>query len=114
MTAEVAVLKTDEKAKAILKNVRAYAIEIPIAKNEEGEAKRPDDASLLEPFEELLRTRRIVEPPFDLFSLSVFPEHNSELGQGIETMVVNIDGFGWLLKLIPGLDEGTKGIAESP
>lgn len=52
----------------------------------------------------------IVEPPFDLLGLSMLAEQNSELGQTIEAMEVNVSGYGWRLKrdlhaVDPSLDE---------
>lgn len=40
---------------------------------------------------------RIIRPPFNLFSLTLFPEKNSELGQCIEAMATNVCGFGFKL-----------------
>lgn len=43
----------------------------------------------------------IIEPPFDLLGLSMLLEQNSELGQCIDAMEVNISGYGWRLKRDP-------------
>ncbi len=47
-----------------------------------------------DPFEGMSASGRIIEPPFDMLTLSMLSEHNSELGQCIEAMEVNIEGTG--------------------
>lgn len=42
----------------------------------------------------------LITPPFDLFVLTQLPENSSELGKCIESMEVNIDGFGGRIKSI--------------
>ncbi len=37
----------------------------------------------------------LIAPPFDMLTLSMLPEHSSELGQCVEAMEVNIEAFGW-------------------
>lgn len=37
----------------------------------------------------------LIEPPFELLSLSMLPEHSTALKPLIDAMSVNIDGFGW-------------------
>jgi len=48
-----------------------------------------------DPFEALTSEGRLIEPPFDMLTLAMLPEHSSELGQCIEAMEVNIEGFGY-------------------
>lgn len=73
---------------------------LPISKQVEdktGQSKElPED-----PWDVLAREGDIVEPPFDLLTLSLLPEHSTEMGQCIEAMVSNIDGFGY--RFVPRL-----------
>lgn len=55
-----------------------------------------------DPFQELGLQGNVLLPPFDLFTLAMLPEHNSELTPVIETMETNIDGFGH--HLVPRVD----------
>jgi len=73
------------------------AIVIPLRKQEDriiemdGKTKTASD----DPFEMLVREGRVLEPPFDLMTLSMLPENNSELSPCIEAMAANIDGYGY-------------------
>ena len=79
--------------------VRAIVIPMPAEKraplkkqleDQTGQSKElPDD-----PFESLIKEGQVLESPFDLLTLSMLPEHSSELSQCIDAMVANIDGFG--------------------
>lgn len=51
-----------------------------------------------DPLTQMIVSGMIIEPPFDLLTLSMLPEHSSELNQCIEAMEVGIAGFGWKLK----------------
>ncbi len=51
--------------------------------------KVPDD-----PFHSLSHRGLTIEPPFDLLTLAMLPEHNTELQQCLDAMENNIDGFG--------------------
>lgn len=51
-------------------------------------------AEISDPFLQLLEQGRVIEPPFDLMTLAMLPEHSSELGQCIEAMEINISGTG--------------------
>lgn len=55
-----------------------------------------------DPFENLTAGGNILEPPFNLLSLSMLPEQNTELNQVIEAMETNIEGFGH--RVIPRLN----------
>jgi len=44
--------------------------------------------------EGILGTKGLLKPPFDLFQLTKIPENSSELGQIVEAMMINIEGFG--------------------
>jgi PBSX family phage portal protein len=47
-----------------------------------------------DPFKVLTEAGRLISPPFDMLTLAMLPEHNTELNQCIEAMEVNIEGFG--------------------
>lgn len=62
----------------------------PLGEGEPGHSQAlPND-----PFDALSKAGQVVEPPFDLLTLAMLNEHNSELGQCIDAMETNIDGFG--------------------
>ena len=50
-----------------------------------------------DPFDEYYGDR-IIKPPYNLDWLSQLPEHSNILGQCIEAMETNIDGFGFALE----------------
>lgn len=52
----------------------------------------------VDPWMRLEKEGRIVPPPFDLLTLAVMPENNTELGPVIDAMSVNIESFGWRLE----------------
>jgi PBSX family phage portal protein len=47
-----------------------------------------------DPFHTLAAAGDVIEPPFDMLTLAMLPEHSGEMTQCIDTMKVNIDGFG--------------------
>lgn len=74
-------------------NVRALII--PIRKDDTTpRGAGPSKEAPEDPLEGLAEQGQIIEPPFDLLTLSMLQEHNSELGQCIAAMETNIDGFG--------------------
>lgn len=83
-------------------NKRALrALVIPIGKAAEpvaGEDVGPSKALPEDPFHDLIATQQLIDPPFDMLTLSMLPEHNTELGPAIEAMEINIEGFGHILK----------------
>ena len=50
----------------------------------------------------------IIEPPYNLDWLARLPEHSNMLGQCIEAMETNIDGFGFTLEPAFDFDENNK------
>ena len=50
----------------------------------------------------------IIEPPYNLDWLARLPEHSNILGQCIEAMETNIDGFGFTLEPAFEFEEGNK------
>jgi len=47
-----------------------------------------------DPWEALTIEGRVIEPPFDMLTLAMLPEHNTVLTPCIEAMEQNIEGFG--------------------
>lgn len=72
------------------------------AEDEPGQSKQLAE----DPFEALLRSGRLIAPPFDMLTLAMLPEHNTELNQCIEAMEVNIEGFGY--RFVPRLAVTTE------
>lgn len=96
-----------------LRNVQVHIIQVQkgIA---DGEAEPGASNALPEdPFSGLALNGRVIEPPFDMLTLSMLGEHNSELNQCIEAMEVNCDGTGHRLvsRLKMDQDGGLKGNA---
>lgn len=56
-----------------------------------------------EPIQKLIEGEKVIEPPFDMLTLSMMSEHSSEFGQCVDAMIVNTDGFGH--RLIPRVEE---------
>lgn len=92
---------TEESNKSNQRAIRALVIspvEKQLGKAEPGQSQAlPDD-----PFGEMVKTGHIIEPPFDMLTLAMLPEHNTELGPCIEAMEVNIEGFGE--RMVPRVD----------
>jgi PBSX family phage portal protein len=83
-------------ARSSQRNVRA--IILPVAKKvvEAQKAADPGKSKELpeDPLQRLMDAGDIIEPPFDILTLSMLNEHNTELNQCLEAMETNIDGFG--------------------
>lgn len=101
--------KVLSKQKIRKSQMKVRAIEIPIAKIDSSSA---DSKQLPEehPFNILQEASQIIEPPFDLFTLSTMQEMNSELGPCIDSMKINIDGFGH--RLISRIDLDNEDVPE--
>lgn len=81
---ESSIKKSSELTKRI---VKAMTFEVQ---------DRPADKELPEdPFRSMISDGILISPPFDMMALSLLKEQNSELGQCIEAMVTNVDGFGY-------------------
>lgn len=76
-----------------LRNVTAKVIDVRKDMAKPGDAPGKSQA-LKNPLEKLMSSGEIIEPPFDLLTLSMIPEHNTEMTQCIEAMETNIEGFG--------------------
>jgi PBSX family phage portal protein len=95
--------------KKALRNVKVKIIGTRKAVDQvQGTKTLPED-----PFKALVTDGHIIEPPFDLLSLSMLPESSSELNQCIESMQVNIEGFGHRQNCRIKLDDNEEKIPES-
>ena len=56
-------------------------------------------SNLLDPFQAHYQRNDVLQPPYELASLALFPEISSSLSQCIDVMITNVDGFGW--ELVP-------------
>lgn len=61
-----------------------------------------------DPFGQLVKSKQVIEPPFDPFTLTTMLEMNSELLPCIDTLEKNIDGFGH--RLVSNINEEAEGI----
>lgn len=89
---------TNKRAlRAVVIGMRKRNGEVPHPKDlGEGRPEPGQSKALAEdPFEALTAEGRLIEPPFDLLTLAMLPEHSSELGQCVEAYEVNIEGFGY-------------------
>jgi PBSX family phage portal protein len=95
--------------KKALRNVKVKIIGTRKAVDQaQGTKTLPED-----PFKALVTDGHIIEPPFDLLSLSMLPESSSELNQCVESMQVNIEGFGHRQNCRIKLDDNEEKIPES-
>lgn len=76
--------------RAVIVGVKKQDNTAPLGESEPGQS----NALSNDPFDTLAKEGAIVEPPFDMLTLSMLDEHNSELGQCVEAMELNIEGFG--------------------
>lgn len=96
-TAKAATSASDGVNKKVLGKLRARVIEIPVEKHIDPSTKndpQPETKVGEDPFHELEHRGLIIVPPFDPLTLAMLREHSTELGQCIEAMSVNIEGFG--------------------
>lgn len=70
---------------------------VPTAKQLAQQEAEPGKSKALgeDPFQALTEAGRIIAPPFDMLTLAMLPEHNTELNQCVEAMETNIEGFGY-------------------
>lgn len=92
MTKHSPVAKIKDGNRKVLRRVRARTVEIRKAVNlgNAGKSNSIDN----DPLYTLSEAGRVIEPPFDLLSLTLLLENNTELNQCVEVMEVNIDSFG--------------------
>jgi PBSX family phage portal protein len=74
-----------------MNKIRARIFPLDVSKN--GEPGKPKNIPQ-DPFHTLAAAGDVIEPPFDMLTLAMLPEHSGEMTQCIDTMKVNIDGFG--------------------
>ena len=69
---------------------------VPTAKQMAQQGDEPGKSKALgeDPFHALTSSGKLIAPPFDLLTLAMLPEHNTELNQCVEAMETNIEGFG--------------------
>ena len=98
MAGQVAAVTTSNQiTKKALQHVRAHVIEIPTEKRIDPSTKNdpnPETRNTEDPFGELEHRGLIIVPPFDPLTLAMLHEQSTELGQCIEAMAINIEGFG--------------------
>lgn len=95
--ANQSVAAGEAATKKALRGIRARVIEVPVEKKIDPSTKgspRPETKVSEDPFHELEHRGLILIPPFDPLTLAMLPENSTELGQCIEAMAVNIEGFG--------------------
>lgn len=79
-----------------------------------GADPRPSKSIQDDHLQSLIEQGRAISPPFDLLTLTMLPEHNSELGQSVASMVTNIESTGFRFPSIlkdkeeSEIDEPTK------
>lgn len=97
-------IQTQQRQKSASRNKSALrCLVIPMRKR--GETVKQEDPepghskSVTEdPFTALSGHGDIIEPPFDLLTLAMLNEHNTELTPVVEAMETNIEGFGYHLR----------------
>jgi len=106
-TANAVSTAANQKA---LGKVRARVIEIDTKKQIGDTNEEPGKTTALpdDPFTELVHKGKIIEPPFDMLTLSMLPEHNTTMNQCVEAMEINIEGFGH--RFIPRIKTDHKGV----
>lgn len=117
-SANAAGATANQKAVARV-NARIIGMSIPVSKAKPADStsgpgdSEPGQSTAMpeDPFSALSSKGQALEPPFDMLTLAMLPEHNSELGQCIEAMEVNIEGFGhrYIPRVrIPEADSGSE------
>lgn len=82
---------------------------VAVEKNQEGKTTPGKSTQVVDdPLAAMVSNGIIVEPPFDLLTLSMLSEHSSELNQCIEAMEVGIAGFGWRLEPRIDMDKASE------
>lgn len=89
--------KATEQTRAATRRARARLIVVPKTAAGEANADAPASASFPDDPFHGLGEDQVIDPPLDLLALTVLPEQNHELGQVIDAMAQNIDGFGHTL-----------------
>jgi len=94
--------------------VRVIGINQDVTKRFDNDAEPGESKQLPEdPFSTMAAEGEVIEPPFDLLTLAMLPESSSELGQCVEAMKTNIEGFGHRQKCRVKLDDPDVEVPES-
>lgn len=96
---------------------QAESADVSVQKDQTGKTN-PEKSTQIQddPLTAMIEAGHVIEPPFDLLTLSMLSEHSSELNQCIEAMEVGIAGFGWQLKpriKLDKADDATKKAANA-
>lgn len=94
-----ATRRSNRANKTVLRKLRAHVVGVEKAGAQNGITNnkvQPGQSEAIpeEPFYALGHMGRIILPPFDMLTLSMLIENNSELGQCIEAMETNVDATG--------------------
>lgn len=100
----------------VLRSVRVRVFQMEKVQKDKGGEPGASNALPEDPFSAASVMGRVIEPPFDMLTLTMLPEHCGELGQCIEAMEVNIEATGHRfvsrLKMRPsGAIEGSNALA---
>jgi len=83
------IADSNEKTKRVLKRIGSKIIEVKADGEPTSSKALPTD-----PFSALIESNQVLDPPFDIFTLSMLPENNTEMTPCIDAMTVNIGGYG--------------------
>jgi PBSX family phage portal protein len=102
-----ATMAGNEANQGALRGIRARVVGIVDTTKRFDDGAEPGQSKTLpeDPFRGLAAEGEVIEPPFDTLTLAMLPEHSSELGQCIEAMQINIEGFGHRQKSRVKLDD---------
>ncbi|MGW8177937.1 MAG: phage portal protein [bacterium] len=109
--------KGNERNRQALRGVRAKIIGIVDTEKRLADGEEPGKTQTMaeDPFKSLAEQGEVIEPPFDMLTLSMLPEHSSELGQCVEAMQINIEGFGHRQKSrLKPVDPNAKDVEQPP
>jgi len=82
--------------KRAISSIRAHVIEVKKQSTLDPTAEpRPSKSIEDDHLQSLIEQGKAISPPFDLLTLTMLPEHNSELGQSVASMVTNIESTGY-------------------
>lgn len=91
--ASAAGAKTNQRAMRDVRMSRFVALVDTTKRFDDVEPGKSQDLPE-DPFSAMAAEGEVIEPPFDTLTLAMLPEHSSELNQCVESMQINIEGFG--------------------
>jgi len=94
------------RARAISSDLKRTPTVVDIAKRDGDEEPGKPKGLPEDPWEAMTEKGLVIEPPFDMLTLAMLPEHNTELTPCIEAMEQNIEGFGH--RLVPHVKTDDK------